>query len=68
MRYFCKSLEGEMLKFQKQYFGVRDHKKYKRCKKCGKMIEVKGNKKKYCDKCAYIVKLKQNNEYYHNKK
>ena len=38
------------------------------CKKCGKMIEVKGNNKKYCDKCAYIVKLKQNNEYYHNKK
>ena len=52
VKYFCKSLEGEMLKFQKQYFGVRDHKKYKRCKCCGKMIENTGNKKMYCDECA----------------
>ena len=62
VRYFCKSLEGEMLKFQKQYFGVRDHKKYKRCKKCGKLIEVTGNKKKYCDECAKEVHRKINRE------
>lgn len=67
VKYFCKSLEGEMLKFQKQYFGVRDHKKYKRCKICGKMIEKTGNKKIYCNECAYKVKLKQNNGYYHSK-
>lgn len=52
VKYFCKSLEGEMLKYQKQYFGVRDHKKYKRCKICGKMIEKTGNKKIYCAECA----------------
>lgn len=49
--YFCKSLEGEMIKWQKQYYGVRDHKKYKRCKRCGNLIENTGNKKMYCSKC-----------------
>lgn len=70
IKYFCKSLESYMKNYNKEYYGLKRgrDKKYKRCKKCGKMIEVKGNKKKYCDKCAYIVKLKQNNEYYHNKK
>lgn len=69
IKYFCKSLESYMKNYNKEYYGLKRgrDKKYKRCKKCGKMIEVKGNKKKYCDKCAYIVKLKQNNEYYHNK-
>lgn len=69
IKYFCKSLESYMKNYNKEYYGLKRgrDKKYKRCKKCGKMIEVKGNNKKYCDKCAYIVKLKQNNEYYHNK-
>lgn len=69
IKYFCKSLESYMKNYNKEYYGLKRgrDKKYKRCKKCEKMIEVKGNNKKYCDKCAYIVKLKQNNEYYHNK-
>lgn len=52
IKYICDSLEGEMLKWQKKYYGVREHKQYKRCKECGKMIEKTGNKKTYCDECA----------------
>lgn len=65
IRYFCKCLEGEMLKWQKKYYKVRDHKKYKRCIKCGELIEIKTKKNystKYCKNCAYIIKLKQVNE------
>lgn len=50
--YICKSLEGEILKWQKKYYGIRDHKKYSRCKQCGSIIEKTGNKKSYCNKCA----------------
>ena len=50
--YFCKSIEGEMMKWQKKYYGVREHKKYKRCKICGALIENTGNKKMYCTACA----------------
>lgn len=52
IRYFCKSLEGEMLKWQKQYYGIRDHRKYKRCRLCGALIEDTGNRKMYCSACA----------------
>ncbi len=50
--YICRSLEGEILKWQKKYYNIRDHKKYSRCKQCGSMIEKTGNKRLYCDKCA----------------
>ena len=52
--YFCKSLEGEMLKWQKEYYGLRRgrNKQYTRCKECGKLIEKTGNKKEYCKDCA----------------
>ena len=49
--YICKSLEGEMLKWQKKYYGVRDHKNYKRCKECGSMIEISGRNTQYCNDC-----------------
>lgn len=69
--YFCNSLEGEMLKWQKKYYKVRDHKKYKRCKECGDLIENTGNKKTYCDKCAKKIRkekrMKYNREYYNKK-
>jgi len=52
--YICKSLEGEILKWQKKYYGIRDHKKYSRCKQCGAIIEKTGNKRLYCEKCAKI--------------
>ena len=55
--YICRSLEGEMLKWQKEYYEVSRNKgvKYKRCKECGKLIERTSNKKMYCDECADIV-------------
>lgn len=57
--YICKSLEGEILKWQKKYYGIRDHKKYSRCKQCGSMIEKTGNKRLYCDKCS--IQITKNN-------
>ena len=69
--YICKSLEGEILKWQKKYYGIRDHKKYSRCKQCGSIIEKTGNKRMYCDKCAEISKMESNkkaNKKYKNKK
>lgn len=52
--YICKSLEGEMLKWQKEYYGLQRgrNKQYKRCKECGALIEKTGNKKVYCKECA----------------
>lgn len=50
--YICKSLEGEILKWQKKYYNIRDHKKYSRCKQCGSIIEKTGNKRLYCRQCA----------------
>lgn len=71
IKYFCKSLEGEMKKWQKKKYKVRDHKKYKRCKECGKLIEIKSKKDfstKYCTDCRKQVRQKKrtkyNNDYY----
>lgn len=54
IKYICKSLEGEMLKWQKEYYGLQRgrNKQYKRCKECGALIEKTGNKKMYCEECA----------------
>ena len=52
--YICKSLECEMLKWQKKYYGLQRgrNKQYKRCKECGALIENTGNKRMYCKECA----------------
>lgn len=55
IRYFCRSLEGAMKKWQKQYYGLRDHKTYTRCTVCGRMIEKTNNRVKYCKACAAAV-------------
>lgn len=60
VKYINRSLDGEMRKYQKQYYGVRDHKKYSRCKRCGRIIEKTGNKRLYCDDCALIKKKESN--------
>lgn len=49
--YICKSLEGYILKWQKTYYNIREHKKYCRCKQCGSMIEKTNNRILYCRKC-----------------
>ena len=57
---FCDSLEGEMLKWQKRYYGLsipsttKQHKQYKRCKNCGWLIEKNGKNTQYCNKCRDI--------------
>ena len=71
IKYICKSLEGEMLKWQKEYYNVRDHKKYKRCKECGDLIENKHNRLQYCSDCRRKMDLKRyqkynNKRYNHN--
>lgn len=56
--YICKSLDGEILKWQKRYYGIRDHKKYKRCQKCGSIIETTSKydySSKYCCSCKKQV-------------
>ena len=63
--YFCKSLEGELMMWQKRRYEVRQHQQYKRCKECGKLIEITSKKDystKYCDECRDIVVKKQTNE------
>lgn len=63
---FCDSLEGEILKWQKKYYGVRDHKKYKRCKECGALIENIGKNTQYCTTCKRKKELERHKKY--NKK
>lgn len=76
IRYICRSLDGEIRKWQKRYYGLPQNSKkgYKRCKQCGKLIE-KRNKHdystKYCDKCKQTVtkeNWKKASKKYRNKK
>lgn len=65
--YINRCLEGEILKWQKKYYGVRDHKKYKRCKLCGSMIEIKNkydHSSKYCNACKIQKRKEKNHNYY----
>lgn len=64
IKYFCDRLEGNMLDYQKKYYGLKysSRKGYKRCKRCGCLIENTGNKKMYCDDCANL------NKHYSNRK
>lgn len=55
--YICRYLDKEIIPFQKKYYGVRQHKKYHRCKQCGAIIEKTGNKRLYCMQCANEKKL-----------
>jgi len=50
--YFCRSLDGEIRKYQKKYYGISDHKTYKRCEKCGNLFSVNYHNKKLCDNCS----------------
>ena len=62
IKYFCSSLEGEIKKWQKKQYGVRDHKRYSRCKECGSLIEKTNNRAMYCKDCAIrINRLKTKN-------
>ncbi len=66
--YICKSLEGEMLKWQKEYYGLQRgrNKQYKRCKECGALIEKTNNRIQYCSGCKRKMELERYKKY--NKK
>lgn len=55
VKYINRSLDGEIRKYQKQYYNIRDHKKYKRCKMCGRLIEKTNNRVLYCVDCGVEV-------------
>lgn len=57
VKYICKYIENEMKQYQKKYYKLKSysttkqHKQYKRCKECGKLIEKIGKNTQYCSKC-----------------
>lgn len=53
VKYICKSLESYMRNYQKEYYGLKrgKDKKYKRCKECGRLIEMIGKNTQYCSEC-----------------
>ena len=69
--YINKTLEGELMKYQKRYYGLpqNSRKGYIRCKLCGDMIVRTNNKKMYCEKCANAKEKyrKRNNAYKYRK-
>lgn len=66
--YICRSLECEMLKWQKEYYGLQRgrNKQYKRCKECGALIEKTNNRLQYCRDCKRKMELERYKKY--NKK
>lgn len=45
-------------KVAKKYYGIREHKKYSRCKQCGSLIEKTNNRILYCRKCYKEINQK----------
>lgn len=54
IRYFCRSLEGDLRKWQKQYYGVREHQRYRRCMDCGCLFELRTYNQKRCPGCQTV--------------
>lgn len=65
--YICKRLEGNIMDFQKKYYGLKysSRKGYKRCKQCGSIIEKTGNRKLYCNQCKKEKQLGWDLKYKH---
>jgi hypothetical protein len=59
IKYICKSLEGELKKYEKRYNNLpqNSRKGYKRCQLCGCLIEVTGKNHKYCSNCKRSKQL-----------
>lgn len=66
VKYINRYMDREIVQYQKKYYGVRQHKKYSRCKRCGGIIEKTGNKRLYCDDCRKQNDLERYKKY--NKK
>lgn len=62
VRYINRSLDGEIRKYQKKYYGVRDHKKYKRCDDCASLFEFKSANQHRCPICQSKYNRKNKTE------
>lgn len=63
VKYINRYIDREIVHYQKKYYGVRQHKKYSRCKHCGGIIEKTGNKRLYCDDCRKQNDLERYKKY-----
>ena len=63
VKYINRYIDREIVQYQKKYYGVRQHKKYSRCKRCGGIIEKTGNKRLYCDDCRKQNDLERYKKY-----
>lgn len=65
VKYINKCLDGEIKKWQKQYYGIkRRHKeRYARCCNCHKLYPKTNNNQKYCIKCAPIIRNNRQKQY-----
>lgn len=67
VKYINRYMDREIVQYQKKYYGVRQHKKYSRCKRCGGIIERKNKhdySSIYCDACKKTRRREINREYY----
>lgn len=67
VKYFSDYINYEILQWQKKYYGVRYHKKYKRCKLCGALIEIKGRNQQYCKNCSKKRRLETKRNWWNNR-
>ena len=62
IRYFCRYLSCEMKQWQKKYYGVKSHRTYMRCRRCGGLAEKTNNRMLYCKDCRTIVNREKTKE------
>lgn len=67
IRYFCRSLDGHMRMYQKQYYGLRGHRSYRRCEDCGSLYE-RSKKDHRSRRCPHCAKVYRTNYYRENKR
>ena len=61
VKYICNSLEGYILNYQKEYYGLSRgrNKQYIRCKECGALIEKTNNRVMYCKDCSKKINVQK---------
>lgn len=64
IKYFCKRLDGNILDYQKKYYGLKSssRKGYTRCKNCGKLILKTNNRIMYCSDCSHKINKEKTRE------
>ena len=64
IKYICKSLDGEIRKWQKKYYNLPQstRKEYKRCIVCGSLYIKESNRNKYCKKCGIKINREKTKE------